>query len=111
MRHCNLPMSAAGIGLPPSSGVCKHFFPACAIRQTGHKKKLNTYLEFSELLDMGPFMENTGERCVTQTLVCARGIQSPFWEQRPQLACMRACVYTARLSQFFLPPLGLGVLS
>ncbi|XP_015268117.1 PREDICTED: ubiquitin carboxyl-terminal hydrolase 48 isoform X2 [Gekko japonicus] len=28
-------------------------------RQTGHKKKLNTYIEFSELLDMGPFMEDT----------------------------------------------------
>ncbi|XP_020637749.3 ubiquitin carboxyl-terminal hydrolase 48 isoform X1 [Pogona vitticeps] len=27
-------------------------------RQTGHKKKLNTYLEFSEVLDMGPFMED-----------------------------------------------------
>ncbi|XP_060115140.1 ubiquitin carboxyl-terminal hydrolase 48 [Heteronotia binoei] len=27
-------------------------------RQTGHKKKLNTYIEFSELLDMGPFMED-----------------------------------------------------
>ncbi|XP_054857186.1 ubiquitin carboxyl-terminal hydrolase 48 isoform X1 [Eublepharis macularius] len=27
-------------------------------RQTGHKKKLNTYIEFSELLDMDPFMED-----------------------------------------------------
>ncbi|KAM8796251.1 ubiquitin carboxyl-terminal hydrolase 48 [Eudromia elegans] len=26
-------------------------------RQTGHKKKLNTYIGFSELLDMEPFME------------------------------------------------------
>nr|XP_060614752.1 ubiquitin carboxyl-terminal hydrolase 48-like [Anolis sagrei ordinatus] len=29
-------------------------------RQTGHKKKLNTYIEFSELLDMEPFMEDKG---------------------------------------------------
>ncbi|XP_053136826.1 ubiquitin carboxyl-terminal hydrolase 48 isoform X3 [Hemicordylus capensis] len=28
-------------------------------RQTGHKKKLNAYIEFSELLDMEPFMEDT----------------------------------------------------
>ncbi|XP_061456822.1 ubiquitin carboxyl-terminal hydrolase 48 isoform X2 [Rhineura floridana] len=27
-------------------------------RQTGHKKKLNAYIEFSELLDMVPFMED-----------------------------------------------------
>ncbi|XP_042334853.1 ubiquitin carboxyl-terminal hydrolase 48 isoform X3 [Sceloporus undulatus] len=27
-------------------------------RQTGHKKKLNAYIEFSELLDMEPFMED-----------------------------------------------------
>ncbi|XP_070812409.1 ubiquitin carboxyl-terminal hydrolase 48 isoform X3 [Pituophis catenifer annectens] len=27
-------------------------------RQTGHKKKLNAYIEFSELLDLGPFMED-----------------------------------------------------
>uniref|UniRef100_A0A670ZR19 Ubiquitin carboxyl-terminal hydrolase 48 n=1 Tax=Pseudonaja textilis TaxID=8673 RepID=A0A670ZR19_PSETE len=26
--------------------------------QTGHKKKLNAYIEFSELLDLGPFMED-----------------------------------------------------
>lgn len=49
------------------SGCCLHwaairpFPPACANRQTGHKKKLNTYIEFSELLDMGPFMEGTGK--------------------------------------------------
>uniref|UniRef100_A0A8D2L9K5 Ubiquitin carboxyl-terminal hydrolase 48 n=1 Tax=Varanus komodoensis TaxID=61221 RepID=A0A8D2L9K5_VARKO len=29
-------------------------------RQTGHKKKLNTYFEFSELLDMEPFLEDRG---------------------------------------------------
>uniref|UniRef100_A0A8C5ITJ1 Ubiquitin carboxyl-terminal hydrolase 48 n=1 Tax=Junco hyemalis TaxID=40217 RepID=A0A8C5ITJ1_JUNHY len=30
-------------------------------RQTGHKKKLNTYIGFSELLDMEPFMEQKSE--------------------------------------------------
>ncbi|XP_077312103.1 ubiquitin carboxyl-terminal hydrolase 48 [Lithobates pipiens] len=29
-------------------------------RQTGHKKKLNTYIAFSETLDMGPFVEQAG---------------------------------------------------
>lgn len=33
--------------------------PLC--RQTGHKKKLNTYIGFSELLDMEPFMEQKSE--------------------------------------------------
>lgn len=34
---------------------------AILFRQTGHKKKLNAYIEFSELLDLGPFMEDKGK--------------------------------------------------
>uniref|UniRef100_A0A8C3FN39 Ubiquitin carboxyl-terminal hydrolase 48 n=1 Tax=Chrysemys picta bellii TaxID=8478 RepID=A0A8C3FN39_CHRPI len=36
-------------------------------RQTGHKKKLNTYIGFSELLDMEPFMEQKAEPSKSQT--------------------------------------------
>ncbi|KAL7976145.1 hypothetical protein Chor_008242 [Crotalus horridus] len=32
--------------------------PLSRVRQTGHKKKLNAYIEFSELLDLEPFMED-----------------------------------------------------
>lgn len=30
------------------------------VRQTGHKKKLNTYIGFSEILDMEPYVEHKG---------------------------------------------------
>lgn len=29
-------------------------------RQSSHKKKLNTYISFPEVLDMSPFMEEKG---------------------------------------------------
>ncbi|KAG8431340.1 hypothetical protein GDO86_019024, partial [Hymenochirus boettgeri] len=31
-------------------------------RQTGHKKKLNTYIGFSETLDMNPYLEQTDNK-------------------------------------------------
>ncbi|XP_054979011.1 ubiquitin carboxyl-terminal hydrolase 48-like isoform X3 [Sorex araneus] len=33
-------------------------------RKTGHKKKLNTYISFSEILDMNPYMEQKGGSCM-----------------------------------------------
>ncbi|XP_015412723.1 PREDICTED: ubiquitin carboxyl-terminal hydrolase 48 isoform X2 [Myotis davidii] len=36
-------------------------------RQTGHKKKLNTYIGFSELLDMEPYVEHKAEPSKSQT--------------------------------------------
>jgi hypothetical protein len=35
-------------------------FPPLVSRQTGHKKKLNTFISFPEQLDMGPFLEEKG---------------------------------------------------
>ncbi|XP_066493077.1 ubiquitin carboxyl-terminal hydrolase 48 isoform X2 [Tiliqua scincoides] len=47
-------------------------------RQTGHKKKLNTYLEFSELLSMEPFMENTAKVAVYElsAVLIHRGVSA-----------------------------------
>uniref|UniRef100_A0A452UFJ2 Ubiquitin carboxyl-terminal hydrolase 48 n=1 Tax=Ursus maritimus TaxID=29073 RepID=A0A452UFJ2_URSMA len=36
-------------------------------RQTGHKKKLNTYIGFSEILDMEPYVEHKAEPSKSQT--------------------------------------------
>lgn len=37
-------------------------------RQTGHKKKLNTFISFPEQLDMGPFLE--GKPGISSTNLC-----------------------------------------
>lgn len=34
--------------------------PFTLCRQTGHKKKLNTYIGFGETLEMDPFLDQTG---------------------------------------------------
>ena len=38
------------------SALC--FF--CAFRKKGHKKKLNSYLVFGDILDMSPFLQQPG---------------------------------------------------
>ncbi|XP_030632377.1 ubiquitin carboxyl-terminal hydrolase 48 isoform X2 [Chanos chanos] len=47
-------------------------------RQTGHKKKLNTFISFPELLDMGPFLEGNGDNCVYElsAVLIHRGISA-----------------------------------
>lgn len=47
-------------------------------RKTGHKKKLNTFINFPEVLDMGPFMEKTDEKCVYElsAVLIHRGISA-----------------------------------
>lgn len=68
-------------------------------RQTGHKKKLNTYIGFSELLDMEPFMEqkskyhavvvdsylSTNERSCPNLLMVGESVQS-CWKPEQQLS-------------------------
>ncbi|KAL0978076.1 hypothetical protein UPYG_G00165600 [Umbra pygmaea] len=48
-------------------------------RQTGHKKKLNTFISFPEQLDMGPFLEGKeGEQCVYElsAVLIHRGVSA-----------------------------------
>ncbi|XP_018430579.1 PREDICTED: ubiquitin carboxyl-terminal hydrolase 48 [Nanorana parkeri] len=47
-------------------------------RQTGHKKKLNTYIAFSETLDMGPFVELAGGNYVYEltAVLIHRGVSA-----------------------------------
>ncbi|XP_040926704.1 ubiquitin carboxyl-terminal hydrolase 48 isoform X2 [Betta splendens] len=48
-------------------------------RQTGHKKKLNTFISFPEQLDMGPFLEgNQDQNCVYElsAVLIHRGISA-----------------------------------
>ncbi|XP_053546203.1 ubiquitin carboxyl-terminal hydrolase 48 [Bombina bombina] len=47
-------------------------------RQTGHKKKLNTYIGFSEILDMNPYLEQTGGNCVYElsAVLIHRGVSA-----------------------------------
>ncbi|XP_036386850.1 ubiquitin carboxyl-terminal hydrolase 48 isoform X1 [Megalops cyprinoides] len=47
-------------------------------RQTGHKKKLNTFISFPEVLDMGPFLERNEEKCVYElnAVLIHRGISA-----------------------------------
>ncbi|XP_031424419.1 ubiquitin carboxyl-terminal hydrolase 48 isoform X2 [Clupea harengus] len=47
-------------------------------RKTGHKKKLNTFINFPEILDMGPFMERKEEKCVFElsAVLIHRGISA-----------------------------------
>uniref|UniRef100_A0A8C9U876 Ubiquitin carboxyl-terminal hydrolase 48 n=1 Tax=Scleropages formosus TaxID=113540 RepID=A0A8C9U876_SCLFO len=44
-------------------------------RQTGHKKKLNTFISFPEILDMGPFLEQKGKLCLSAVLI-HRGVSA-----------------------------------
>lgn len=43
------------------------FFSSSVSRQSSHKKKLNTYISFPEVLDMSPFMEEKGIPLPIQT--------------------------------------------
>uniref|UniRef100_A0A674E565 Ubiquitin carboxyl-terminal hydrolase 48 n=1 Tax=Salmo trutta TaxID=8032 RepID=A0A674E565_SALTR len=47
-------------------------------RQTGHKKKLNTFISFPEQLDMGPFLEEKGIKCVYElsAVLIHRGVSA-----------------------------------
>ncbi|XP_061075552.1 ubiquitin carboxyl-terminal hydrolase 48 isoform X2 [Conger conger] len=47
-------------------------------RQTGHKKKLNTFISFPEVLDMGPFLEQKEEKCVYElnAVLIHRGVSA-----------------------------------
>lgn len=47
-------------------------------RQTGHKKKLNTFISFPEVLDMGPFLEEKEEKCVYElnAVLIHRGVSA-----------------------------------
>uniref|UniRef100_A0A670JJ95 Ubiquitin carboxyl-terminal hydrolase 48 n=1 Tax=Podarcis muralis TaxID=64176 RepID=A0A670JJ95_PODMU len=47
-------------------------------RQTGHKKKLNAYIEFSELLDMEPYMEDKASNFVYElsAVLIHRGVSA-----------------------------------
>ncbi|XP_077116586.1 ubiquitin carboxyl-terminal hydrolase 48 isoform X1 [Ranitomeya variabilis] len=47
-------------------------------RQTGHKKKLNTYIGFGETLEMDPFMDETGSTCVYElsAVLIHRGVSA-----------------------------------
>ncbi|XP_046881720.1 ubiquitin carboxyl-terminal hydrolase 48 isoform X1 [Hypomesus transpacificus] len=47
-------------------------------RQTGHKKKLNTFISFPEQLDMGPFLEGKDEKCVYElsAVLIHRGVSA-----------------------------------
>ncbi|XP_072571838.1 ubiquitin carboxyl-terminal hydrolase 48 isoform X3 [Paramormyrops kingsleyae] len=47
-------------------------------RQTGHKKKLNSFISFPEVLDMGPFLEEKDEKCVYElnAVLIHRGISA-----------------------------------
>uniref|UniRef100_H3BXY1 Ubiquitin carboxyl-terminal hydrolase 48 n=1 Tax=Tetraodon nigroviridis TaxID=99883 RepID=H3BXY1_TETNG len=47
-------------------------------RQTGHKKKLNTFISFPEQLDMGPFLEGKHGSCVYElsAVLIHRGISA-----------------------------------
>ncbi|XP_029358400.1 ubiquitin carboxyl-terminal hydrolase 48 isoform X3 [Echeneis naucrates] len=47
-------------------------------RQTGHKKKLNTFISFPEQLDMGPFLEGKPGKCVYElsAVLIHRGISA-----------------------------------
>ncbi|XP_029433962.1 ubiquitin carboxyl-terminal hydrolase 48 isoform X2 [Rhinatrema bivittatum] len=47
-------------------------------RQTGHKKKLNSYIGFSEILDMEPFIEQTGGNSVYElsAVLIHRGVSA-----------------------------------
>ncbi|XP_039611701.1 ubiquitin carboxyl-terminal hydrolase 48 isoform X3 [Polypterus senegalus] len=47
-------------------------------RQTGHKKKLNTYIGFPEILDMGPFLDKKDEKCVYElnAVLIHRGVSA-----------------------------------
>uniref|UniRef100_A0AAY5JZY7 Ubiquitin carboxyl-terminal hydrolase 48 n=1 Tax=Esox lucius TaxID=8010 RepID=A0AAY5JZY7_ESOLU len=47
-------------------------------RQTGHKKKLNTFISFPEQLNMGPFLEGKDEPCVYElsAVLIHRGVSA-----------------------------------
>ncbi|XP_064160529.1 ubiquitin carboxyl-terminal hydrolase 48 isoform X2 [Anguilla rostrata] len=47
-------------------------------RQTGHKKKLNTFISFPEVLDMGPYLEQKEEKCVYElnAVLIHRGVSA-----------------------------------
>ncbi|KAL2091610.1 hypothetical protein ACEWY4_013873 [Coilia grayii] len=47
-------------------------------RKTGHKKKLNTFINFPEVLDMGPFLERKEEKCVFElsAVLIHRGVSA-----------------------------------
>ncbi|XP_063292765.1 ubiquitin carboxyl-terminal hydrolase 48 isoform X3 [Pelobates fuscus] len=47
-------------------------------RQTGHKKKLNTYIGFSETLDMSPYLDRTDGECVYElsAVLIHRGVSA-----------------------------------
>ncbi|XP_076124826.1 ubiquitin carboxyl-terminal hydrolase 48 isoform X2 [Alosa pseudoharengus] len=47
-------------------------------RKTGHKKKLNTFINFPEILDMGPFLERKEDKCVFElsAVLIHRGISA-----------------------------------
>ncbi|XP_006641945.1 ubiquitin carboxyl-terminal hydrolase 48 isoform X1 [Lepisosteus oculatus] len=47
-------------------------------RQTGHKKKLNTFISFPETLDMGPFLERNDVKCVYEltAVLIHRGVSA-----------------------------------
>ncbi|XP_028855208.1 ubiquitin carboxyl-terminal hydrolase 48 isoform X1 [Denticeps clupeoides] len=47
-------------------------------RQTGHKKKLNTFISFPEVLDMGPFLDCKEDTCVYElsAVLIHRGISA-----------------------------------
>ncbi|XP_067243976.1 ubiquitin carboxyl-terminal hydrolase 48 isoform X1 [Chanodichthys erythropterus] len=47
-------------------------------RQSGHKKKLNTFISFPEVLDMGPFLEGKDEKCTYElsAVLIHRGVSA-----------------------------------
>uniref|UniRef100_A0A8C1VWP7 Ubiquitin carboxyl-terminal hydrolase 48 n=1 Tax=Cyprinus carpio TaxID=7962 RepID=A0A8C1VWP7_CYPCA len=47
-------------------------------RQSGHKKKLNTFISFPEVLDMGPFLEGKEEECTYElsAVLIHRGVSA-----------------------------------
>ncbi|KAJ8360631.1 hypothetical protein SKAU_G00171560 [Synaphobranchus kaupii] len=47
-------------------------------RQTGHKKKLNTFISFPEVLDMGPYLDQNEEKCVYElnAVLIHRGVSA-----------------------------------
>lgn len=51
------------------TAVLNLFIFWCFHRQSSHKKKLNTFISFPEVLDMGPFLEGKGTLCLLTSFI------------------------------------------
>lgn len=92
--------------------VLHELSPLVITRQTGHKKKLNTFISFPEQLDMGPFLEGkqgiskknlwlSHSASAQQTNHAPHISFRSLWTSKPLLKCLSEKVSHCRMWDFF----------